>query len=317
MAEFLKSLWGRARGGGSGAGGHPVDRARLDQMLAYARQRGLSSKGCGDAPYGWIGASIQFVHTEHSFTLRVDSPPLRAGDVRTVYPAVFWSWMPHHLGIYLVEGEVEYRASHDGIGPREAMPLARSPADLAEIARCFDYWYDKLGLPGALDQPDEVTRARLRPSGDAVRDVATFLEHDTATAFADLFDEGGPVVWVDWRDEDDLIVDRVAAALGLPELSASFEDTRGDLVIRHGGAEHRVRYAEPWAADRDTTIIGLNQALMPEHELRLCQVWSGSDTVALMALPRASWHAIEQAHPGRHRAVFAPILHGTEIFGSA
>lgn len=316
MFNLFASLLNVVRGKRSASPRYPVDRQKLEQMLDFTRLRGLSGKGSSAAPDRWIGGSILFQHTRQNVKVRVDSPPFKAGEVRTIYPSVRWSWQPHHLCVYLVDGVVECRASHQGLEPREAMPLASDPADLAEIARCFDFWYDELGLPAALEQPAEPERPRLQPSGNVLRDVATYLEFGTADAFADLFGEGGPVVWVDWGDEDDLIVERVAAALSLAGLRASFEEPRGDLVIRHGEAVHHVRYAEPWVADRDSTIIGLNQALLPGHELRLCTIWNGSDTVALMALPRETWSTIEQAHPDQHSSAFQPIKPGVEIFGS-
>lgn len=293
----------------------PVSLERLQQLLEFARRRNL----CGRSKSGfdkWVGQSIEIVSEKRSFTIRSNNPHYVEGTVVTQYQSVSWSYMPQHLGIYLVDGEVEFRASHHGRGPRETMPLATDPADLDEIKRCFDYWYHEFGLPDSLDRPANPPK-QFEPTGDAMRDIPAYLEEGSARAFHELFEDQGPVMWIDWREEDDSIVHIAAEALGLNDLTARFDNDSCDLLINYRGTSHRIRYPEEGVADRDTTIIALNRVLQPGHELRLCIASRGSDTLALMALSGEEWSLLERKHPAACAEHFMMIDETTEIFGRA
>lgn len=297
---------------------NPIDLDRLGHMLEYAKMRNLAGKGASDAPREWIGNFIWLETEYRSFVHRADTHHHTAGTVNHVYPSICWSFMPDHLGIYLVDGVIELRASHDGIGPRETMPLAQAPEDIHEIGRCFDFWYEKFGLPASLAQPVHAPRT-FEPSGDAMTDIITYLQNPTVDAFFDLFEDDGPVMWVDWGEEDDNIVHMAANVLALDQLSARFDDGLNDdleLVVNYDGTEHRIRYPEKGAADRDTTLFGLNQILLPKFELRLCTAARGSDMGAFLALPASDWDDLERAYPEAVGQCFEDFSRCDTIFGS-
>jgi hypothetical protein len=294
----------------------PVDLERLLQMLEYARRRNLCGRGTRIGGDRWIGRSINIESEEQCITARAGNPYYKDGTIVTRYRHVSWSYMPHHLGVYLVDGSLEFRASHDGIGPRESMPLATDPEDLSEIKCCFDFWYDEFDLPASLGRPVNPPK-QFEPTGDAVKDIQTYLEAGTVSAFHELFEDDDIVIWVDWGEEDDNIVNMVADVLGLDNLSAKFDNATCDLLITYRGVDNRIAYPEEGIADRDTTIIALNRLLQPEYELRVCNASRGSDTLALLALKAEDWSLIEHKYPAACVENFTKIDNRSVIFGKS
>lgn len=292
----------------------PVTLDRLHQMLEYARRRKLSGRGTRSSDDNWIGSMIEIKTEQQTFTAHINNPFYAAGTTVTIYRSVSWTFMPSHLGVYLIDGLVELRASRAGRGPRELMPLATEAADLAEIKRCFDHWYDVFGLPESLQYPAQAPK-RLQASGDAISDIQAYLMDGSVQAFNDLFEDGGPAVWVDWGEEDDNIVRMTAKVLMLDDLTARFDNVTCDLLINFRGSSCRICYPQKGVADRDTTIIGLNMMLKPYYELRLCNASLGSDTLALMALSTDNWLHLEQKFPEACARQFAVIGERAVIFG--
>ena len=314
MKRFFKRLLGATGASSRNTFAEPpASLERLQQMFEYARRRNL----CGRSNSGfhkWVGQSIEIVSEKRHFIATSNNPYYVEGTVVTQYQSLSWSYLPQHLGIYLVDGGVEFRASHDGRGPPETMPLAIDPADLAEIKCCFDYWYDEFGLPGSLDvlvNPPKL----FESTGDVMRDIETYLGEGSVRAFYELFEDQGPVMWVDWGDEDDKIIQMAAEVLELDDLTAWFDNDRCDLLVTYRGTEHRIRYPAEGVADRDTTIIALNRILQPEHELRLFRASRGSDTLAFLAFSAAEWSMVEQKQSQACAEHFMAIDEKTEIFG--
>jgi hypothetical protein len=314
MKKIFKGFFGATASSNNVPAEAPVSLERVQHILDYARRRNLGRRGKYAISDRSIGQSIDIVSEQRDFTAGRGNPVHEPGAIVTQYRSVSWSYMPDHLGVYLVDGTLEFRASHDGIGPRETMPLAEDPDDLAGIKRLFDYWYEEFGLPESLDLPVNPPKQFL-PSGDALRDIVTYLKTASVDVFHELFEEGGPVIWIDWGEEDDDIVMMTAEVLGLKDLSVRFENDSCDLLIKYRGIEHRVGYRQVGVADRDTTIIALNNLLRPEHELRLCNASKGSDTLGLMALPSADWALLEHKCPEACAEHFSIIGKATAMFG--
>jgi hypothetical protein len=316
MNRFFKRIFGKAAAPANVAAEPPVSLERLRQMLEYVTRGNL----CGRGKYGlsdrWIGQSIAIVNEQRDFTAHRNNRYYDAGTIVTVYQSVSWSDMPHHLGVYLVDGELEFRACHEGRVPLENMQFATDPADLAEIKRCFDYWYNEFGLPESLGRPVNPPK-QFEPTGNALRDIQTYLEDGSVLVFHELFEDYDPVIWTDWREEDDNIVRMVANVLGLNDLGARFDNDSCELLIIRRGVEHRIRYPDEGVADRDTTIIALNELLQPEHELQLCTASQGSDALVLMALSAADWAVIQSEYPQACAEHFMAITEKVEIFGKS
>ena len=171
-------------------------------------------------------------------------------------------------------------------------------------------------MPGSIDYPVNPPK-QFEPSGDALRDILTYLKTGSVDVFYELFEDENPAIWIDWGEEYYNIVKMAAEVLGLDDLTAYFDNDSCDLLITYRGIEHRVRYPEEGVADRDITIIALNKLLRPEHELRLCNASRGSDTLALMAFPAADWALLEHKYPAACAMHFLVINEPTVIFGGS
>ncbi|MGL5275189.1 hypothetical protein [Myroides sp.] len=99
------------------------------------------------------------------------------------------------------------------------------------------------------------------------------------------------VIWVDWSDYDDAIVEYIEKCLLTGHLTASIEDQPNDqllLKVIYDSKEYT-----HIIVDRDDTIIWLNSILMPDYEIRFCKISDGSDTLAFLPLTREHWHQLE------------------------
>jgi hypothetical protein len=314
MKRFLWRFWTRLDLPLHALPKPPVSLEQFQQMLEYSRLRNLCGSSRHSAGHTWIGSAIKTENAERSFVRLVDTEFGMGRKLVVVYPSVTWSYSPNHLGIYLVNGVMEFRANNDGVGPREAMPLATDPDDLAEIRRCFDFWYSEFGLPGTL-KPSGNSPKRFEPTGDHLYDLSLYLQHGSVTAFQELFEDSGPIIWVHWGEEDDNIVRMASEILALDNLTARFDDENGDLLISFRGIEHCVRYPKGGVADRDIIIIALNDLLQPDYEIRVCNASHGSDTLAFIALSASDWTDVEQVYPEACNKYFHVIMGESVIFG--
>lgn len=115
-------------------------------------------------------------------------------------------------------------------------------------------------------------------------------------AFDDAYfeDECPHFFSVDWREDDDAIVEYCAKCLGLDLLSAEWRDDA--LVIIRDGNETPVPLTES-EADRHITICTLNEVLQDDYQIRYLVCSHGSDTAGFAALPVGEWQALEEDFP--------------------
>lgn len=99
------------------------------------------------------------------------------------------------------------------------------------------------------------------------------------------------VIWVDWREYDDVIVASIEKCLQTGHLIATIEDMPNDelqLKVNYDGNSYT-----HIIVDRDHSIIWLNQILQPDYEIRFCKISEGSDTLAFLPLTREHWRQLE------------------------
>jgi hypothetical protein len=150
--------------------------------------------------------------------------------------------------------------------------------------------------------PNSVDELLRTPSED---NVAALLEDDSA------------VFMVDWREEDDAIVEYCEGVLGTDSLSAEIVNIDADpgfeLYISYGGQRTKVPLmAAP--EDRHITLRTLNQALAPDYEIRVCVDSNGSDTLAFLPLSATDWAALESNYGQRVAKHFRKIEQRPNLF---
>ena len=117
---------------------------------------------------------------------------------------------------------------------------------------------------------------------------------------------------VDWREEDDAVVEEAAGLI--PEAGLSAEWTDGDpadLVVRYKG--RRVPLGLTGTPDdRSIVLRGLAGVLAGDYELRAFARSLETDTLAVLVKPAAWWRAMDERFPARMAQVFRPITPGRE-----
>jgi hypothetical protein len=106
-----------------------------------------------------------------------------------------------------------------------------------------------------------------------------------------LFRSGDPFFWVDWREEDEKIVEYCGSILGSGSLSCRWHDD--DLIVVRGSRSVPAQLTES-EEDRHLTLLAINQALEPDYEVRYAWASHGSDTAGLLLLSSAEWNTLER-----------------------
>ena len=131
--------------------------------------------------------------------------------------------------------------------------------------------------------------------------------------YDDFYNLGRDIVfWVDWREEDDAIIEYCETCLKTNSLSAEIKQTSDELelVITYEDSIYKEK-----VIDRDSTIISLNEIIKPKYEIRFCKVSDGSDTLAFLPLANHQWkQLIEKYGEQKINQCFEPINKDSIMF---
>jgi len=129
--------------------------------------------------------------------------------------------------------------------------------------------------------------------------IRAVLETGDKPAVEELLEDDSTVFWVDWKEDEGDIVAYCEGVLQTGKLTAAWTRSstpRGsDLYINFGGRSIRAPLINGFE-DRHIALFALNQALAPEYEIRFCIDSNGSDTLAFLPLPVATWAELETSH---------------------
>ena len=111
-------------------------------------------------------------------------------------------------------------------------------------------------------------------------------------------DDNSTMIWIDHREYDEDIISYVEDVLKTGKLSAliSNKDSKQgfEIIIRFDGEDTVILY-EGECANRDTTIITLNEVLKKYgYEIRLCNHSLGSDTLAYLTGNKKQFEDLEK-----------------------
>lgn len=125
-----------------------------------------------------------------------------------------------------------------------------------------------------------------------VKTIERFLSRPTEANLDTLLDSQDVVFWVDWREEDDVIVKYCEDILKTNQLAAELHDIEAapgfELSIIYKG-ETSVVPLVIGPADRHITLCSLNEAISADFEIRFCVDSAGGDALAFLPLPHAAW----------------------------
>jgi hypothetical protein len=160
-----------------------------------------------------------------------------------------------------------------------------------------------------------------------MEEIRKFLsEHEE---HQDEFWESDALIWVDWRDFDESIIEYFNKKLP-DEDKIQFEcveteKERGvdsfvaywnlnDIFMKKNGVSAPIPYADD-CTDRDTTLRSIQEYLSPQYQLRWYMGSLGSDTLAFCIYPTSEWEQIEQEF-GTEKVsyYFAPVQANSVMF---
>ena len=135
---------------------------------------------------------------------------------------------------------------------------------------------------------------------------------------ADAFWENGPLLWVDWRDYDEWIVQGVCEQLPACftyEVRDSVLPRGQDILLVRDGTAAAIPYA-PERMDRDTTLRAVQAFIAPDYQLRCFVPSMENDTLGFCLLSAADWRQLEAEFGARAVArQFRPVGPGSCMFG--
>ena len=132
------------------------------------------------------------------------------------------------------------------------------------------------------------------------------LVDGTEQQLRDYAYDGTRSLVVDWRDQDDWVVEEAAKLIPEAELSFVWAEDGEDLRVTYKGREADMGLTSS-TKDRRVVLHGLNQLLQGDYEIRAFIVSYGSDTLSFYIKPRWWWVEMDQQFPRRMLEVFAPF----------
>ena len=156
-------------------------------------------------------------------------------------------------------------------------------------------------------------------STEKLETIESYIENPTVDFYSDVFDGRYDIVMVvDWREEDDEIVQYCENILETGHLSAELEDADNQLgftlTIHYGEKSLLIPYVGD-GADRDTTLLALSEILQPDYEIRWCKVSEGNDTLEFIPLPKILWHRLDMKYAGQMDELFGRFEVDSVFFG--
>ena len=128
--------------------------------------------------------------------------------------------------------------------------------------------------------------------------IREFLKNEDRESFDNFWENSQKLVWIDWREYDEAIINYIERVIQSGELSGKSKDVDNemgfDIFIEWKGNEYKISYPDKEGSDRDTTIKTLNKIIQPEYEIRLFMESLGNDTLAFVPLLKSEWEELEK-----------------------
>ena len=102
------------------------------------------------------------------------------------------------------------------------------------------------------------------------------------------------VIWIDWKEYDDAIVECIANIIPLQyEVKASALPREMDIVLQYKNRQMEIPYATT-NTDRDTTLRAIAKIIQPDYEIRWYLPSLGNDTLGFCVLSAQNWKFLEK-----------------------
>lgn len=112
---------------------------------------------------------------------------------------------------------------------------------------------------------------------------------------ADSFYENDTVIAIDWREDDEDIVQYFNNAIGHKisvQIENNYKPYGSDIILTYKEKTVKIPYEEK--KDRDTTIIWINEVIKEDFTICLFIESMEDDTLLFCVLPNEQWNKLEQ-----------------------
>lgn len=238
---------------------------------------------------------------------------------QTVPLNIKWSNNPIFCYVSIVDNKVQYHYGDDGSSAVFICPITTSTEHIKFIDEIFEHYYNEFGLPNSLNTT-KIIKDKANKT-DKMKFLEEYLTTQDQDFFSDNFCDDSDIydiaMWIDWREEDENIINYCEEILQTEQLSVETldaENERGfDTIITYKNQEIAIPYKGN-GADRDTTIKTLNRTIQSEFEIRLCKESSGSNTLCFIPLTNEQWNELGEKHPKQMSEKFEKITTETKLF---
>ncbi len=148
--------------------------------------------------------------------------------------------------------------------------------------------------------------------------IESFLKDPVAEK--DKFWGNKALVWIDWGEEEDAIIEYFNNHLDQEDQIkfelVNIDAERGiDIYLLKGKERTVIPYSEE-KTDRDTTLKAVESYINPKYQIRWFMYSDGDDTLAFSLLLSEQWITLEKEFGEKIiRELFAPIKSSSVMFG--
>lgn len=147
--------------------------------------------------------------------------------------------------------------------------------------------------------------------------IERFLSSPTEKNIEKLLNSQDTVFWVDWREEDDAIVEYCERILQTKQIDSELQDIEEEPGFQFSIVYKGVTVIVPLVAgpeDRHITLYALNQAIAADFEIRFCIDSAGGDSLAFLPLSISQWGELEERFGNTVAEHFAKIEARPNLF---
>ncbi|RZK56114.1 MAG: hypothetical protein EOO91_12740 [Pedobacter sp.] len=311
--NFLKKLFGQTEPDENYEPKITVE--KIQQLFEYGKRENLIGTGDDNLIGKYkVGHQIRW-ETESKFRKAYNDIP-----AQTVPPHIQWGNNPVFGYVSILDNKVQYHYAEDGGSAVFICPITTNTEHIKFIDEIFEHYYNKFGLPNVLNQI-KITKEKANKT-DKMKFLEEYLKTQDQEFFNDNLCDDEDIyeiaMWIDWREEDENIINYCEDILQTEQLSVETldaENERGfDTIITYNNQEISIPYKGN-GADRDTTIKTLNLSIQSEFEIRLCKESLGSDTLCFVPLTNKQWNELDKNYPKQVNEKFEKITTETKMFG--
>ncbi len=124
-----------------------------------------------------------------------------------------------------------------------------------------------------------------------------------------IFDDQDNVVWIDWGDEEDAIVEAIREKSGLDALQATTDDAENEFgyVVIVTFNERSITIDPGTGFDSRHATLNAVDELLPDHQIRFAAPTNGGDTIAVAIESDSDWNSLYKEFGRILNQTFCPI----------